>query len=1222
MSLFCTNQILISLIFLCGSFVNTADKQINASVINFFDPLNVFRELTGDFLSKNVYEQRQIYCESIKKDLFAISTEVREKDFKESQDFLKSFNQKRESIPAFQDEVLSRLANEIIEDVSERTVVWDSYLSMLEEFNNFTDRHKDLIDEAYVLRYFQDLNVQGSFSLEDLRFIEKKISDLNQEKDALLKRRSAIEVQKIEDELSLDFLKKEEENRRKAELSKGQKKQSAVLSAGEDLTTYLEKLSVQKKMEVIKLKVDKAAYQVSLLAKEWELLKYKYKYILEPSLKTIKSKLVISLKELESLRIKMLAREQELVVAREDIVKKINIKKEEKNKLTAELNKLKSKLKQRKDNLDKGANDNEALQEIFLLDTHIIKIKHDIELVDQEKTVLEINRRKLNLDSHFERFGLLRAEAFYYSGNHDEKALTNHLRNIVEVEIPDVTKQSEGLTALIYNAENYLASVSISKKMELRERVELFQVQKNSLFIGKRAQQQEHSDLIHKSELLLEEVIKKSNEIRLLVLTLEKSRKELLDHLENLRKEIGDMVGIRNKWHRSANAITWENLEESLRDVELFATKFFWDTKDKLNPIKIFYRLVQSPLDDYVGFLIILLLFGFSSYVLYFLIKKLKAPIDRAVVIQSDKIENRYALFGLISITMIIDNFILIYGWIFTHVLIHSQMPVFGFSMGKIDGYYLSLFYLVSMVMFVIAATRFLALFNSFNKSMNYFFFSEKATFKNMVLLSVLFFTTALLFPFWNMISSYSTVFKDSILRVVLKAAYSLISVMVMFFFLDKEDVLGLIPKYGSITVFFKRWLEFFYYPLFIFCIGIYIIFNPYIGYTNLGWYLLFIVPLTAVIVLGAYLIQSFNRTYFQRFFFSATDSDSEFLEKFDHAELLYGLSVIASFCILSLTGYLAVSKLWTGEYNLIALWKNVSENWTISVGDKDRLGLVQLFTFFGFLFSGYLITTFLDRAVLRRLFDLFRVDAGLENTISKIFQYIMVILFVVLAFVAVNLSDFVKYVIVALTFGLSLGMRDQISDFFAGILILLERQLEMGHYIEFTDDKTNYRGTVHKISIRSTTISTVRNFFISIPNRFLISRPIVNWGAGRVAVGMEFDLKVAFGSDPEKICALIKQVIYENPVIHKVPAVVVRLDEFSEYGMVFFARAFISARKVREQWDIAAAIRTEIIKVFKENNIELAYPHTLVHLSSNRSSKKNMVVDPVRINFDNNRLG
>jgi small-conductance mechanosensitive channel len=466
-------------------------------------------------------------------------------------------------------------------------------------------------------------------------------------------------------------------------------------------------------------------------------------------------------------------------------------------------------------------------------------------------------------------------------------------------------------------------------------------------------------------------------------------------------------------------------------------------------------------------------------------------------------------------------------------------------------------------------------------------------------------------------VSNYDPYFRNSILGTVLLEGYQLLTLVTLILFLDKDDMLALIPRYGYFTWMIRKTVERFFYPLFLFCISLIIIFSPCMGYNNLGWWLCSGVPLSALIFSAGYFGTELNRTYTQQLFLSNSDLESEVVENFEHARFLYGIYIVLSFVCIWIAVWAAFAYLWTGDFKLAFLWKSISETWAIPYGDKSFFGLVQFCAILIFILVGYFAASITEQFILKKIFEIFKIDAGLENTISKIFQYISIIFFFVLALATLNLTDCIKWVGAALVFGIGLGMRDQLADIFAGILILIERQIEKDHYIEFNEDKTNYRGTVHKMSLRSTTIRTVRNFFVSIPNKLLISRPVINWGAGRAAIGMEFDVKVAYGADPETICSIIKQIIYENPSIMRVPAALVRLDEFSEYGMVFFARAFIHARRVREQWDIAANIRLEIIKAFKTNNIELAYPSTLVRFESKEGVPEDAHPFKIRLDSD-----
>ena len=56
------------------------------------------------------------------------------------------------------------------------------------------------------------------------------------------------------------------------------------------------------------------------------------------------------------------------------------------------------------------------------------------------------------------------------------------------------------------------------------------------------------------------------------------------------------------------------------------------------------------------------------------------------------------------------------------------------------------------------------------------------------------------------------------------------------------------------------------------------------------------------------------------------------------------------------------------------------------------------------------------------------------------------------------------------------------------------------------------------------------------------------------------------------------------------------RVVELKEKGLHFFVRAFISTRRVREQWEIASELRIALLKSFAENDVFIAYPHAIVH--------------------------
>ena len=108
----------------------------------------------------------------------------------------------------------------------------------------------------------------------------------------------------------------------------------------------------------------------------------------------------------------------------------------------------------------------------------------------------------------------------------------------------------------------------------------------------------------------------------------------------------------------------------------------------------------------------------------------------------------------------------------------------------------------------------------------------------------------------------------------------------------------------------------------------------------------------------------------------------------------------------------------------------------------------------------------------------------------------------------------------------------------------------------------------------------------------------------------------VAYGEDPVAVRAILKEVVEGDPRILRVPRVIYRLNNFSENGMEFLVRAFISARRVREQWDISSDLRLGLFTKLVEQGIKIAYPHRVLHLSGEEGNTK-ALQKAISISFD-----
>jgi small-conductance mechanosensitive channel len=648
-------------------------------------------------------------------------------------------------------------------------------------------------------------------------------------------------------------------------------------------------------------------------------------------------------------------------------------------------------------------------------------------------------------------------------------------------------------------------------------------------------------------------------------------------------------VGI---WKRSHRAISIAQVGRSIIEFETFFKKLFWDTPAYLGPTSIINSLRSLQFVDYMGIALFFLFF-----ILFFLIFRLLLVFVKRKA--KKELEPLCAFF--------IEHFFLLFSWLF--LFSHILLSLSYFKPLTVP-YIISIFYLISIPVLMYISHRFILWIRTLNQQLGYMFISEKMQEKVTTLMEIFLYATSVILPLRKAFLEYFE--HDVAFSVVSLAAYTLIVVIVILLFFNKEDVLKLLSSPNPMIVWLHRQVDAYYYPVFSFCMFLLILSNPYIGYSNMAWYLVFAVPAAIFLFYGLFIAHYFVRKY--SLFFFIKEEDDEVVNKFEHAKAYYGFFVATSFIVMALGAFLILVRIWGVEgYTLASLWKSLSEDWAIDLGGGvGKLGFVELIKFGMFIAGGLAISSLIKRFILGKLFEIFRTEPGVQNTASKITHYFIIILAVILGFTAINLSQYALALGTLLAVGIGFGLKDQIVDYFGGVLILLERPIEIGHYVETGE----YRGRIHQIAARSTTIKTAQNFLVIIPNRELITKPIINWGQGRYAIGCELEVMVAFDSDPELVQKVLLEVLKNNPTVLRVPSPVVRLEGFETSALMFFCRCFITSRKLSDMWTLQSELRISLMKAFKENNIVIPYPQTVVHFPD-KGKKAQVTENPVKIKFD-----
>lgn len=180
---------------------------------------------------------------------------------------------------------------------------------------------------------------------------------------------------------------------------------------------------------------------------------------------------------------------------------------------------------------------------------------------------------------------------------------------------------------------------------------------------------------------------------------------------------------------------------------------------------------------------------------------------------------------------------------------------------------------------------------------------------------------------------------------------------------------------------------------------------------------------------------------------------------------------------------------------------------------------------------------------------------------------------------------------------GIAVGFaaKDSLANLFSGIFIVADAPFKIGDYIVLDSGE---RGAVTHLGMRTTRLLTRDDVEITIPNAVIANAKITNESGGpwekeriRIPVG------VAYGSDVDEVCELLKNIALAHPEIAKVPVPRVRLRAFGTSSVDFELMGWIDHPELRGR--IRHELHMNIYKEFARNGIVIPFPQQDVHVRS-----------------------
>ena len=264
------------------------------------------------------------------------------------------------------------------------------------------------------------------------------------------------------------------------------------------------------------------------------------------------------------------------------------------------------------------------------------------------------------------------------------------------------------------------------------------------------------------------------------------------------------------------------------------------------------------------------------------------------------------------------------------------------------------------------------------------------------------------------------------------------------------------------------------------------------------------------------------------------------------------------------------------------------AEVWTMVQTTGVDLG-INLVTAIVIFFVGKWIVNLVVKGMLKAM-QKGDMDITLRRFVANLARMLLM-LFVIIA--AIHQLGIQTASLIALlgAAGLAVGLALQgsLSNFAAGVLIVLFRPYKVGDWIE----GGGVSGAVEEVQILTTVLKTGDNKRVIIPNSQIMGTTITNYSANETR-RVDLVVGVSYSDDLDKVRKELEGLVAADERILKDPAVTIAVSELADSSVNFVLRPWV---KTADYWGVYFDLTEAIKKRFDEVGISIPFPQRDVHI-------------------------